>query len=71
MKNIVLKKAREEKSLTQLQIARIAGISELAYQNYESGKRIPRADIAIRIAEALQSTVEALFSGISKSEHTD
>lgn len=56
-----LKEARLKAGLTQAQMAKICEISVLAYQQYEYGKRIPRADVAVRIAEALGSTVEHLF----------
>ena len=56
-----LKKRREERGLTQVEIAKKAGISWRAYQTYEAGGRIPKADTAKLIAEALDSTVEELF----------
>lgn len=59
--NTKLKKAREKKGLTQVEVAEKAGITERAYQRYEYGDRMPRADIAKLIAKALNSTVEKLF----------
>ena len=59
--NMKLKKAREKKGLTQVEVAEKAGITERAYQRYEYGDRMPRADIAKLIAKALNSTVEKLF----------
>lgn len=56
-----LKITREQKGLTQVQIAEQAGITETSYQRIEYGKQIPRADTAILIARALNSTVEELF----------
>lgn len=53
MKNTKLKRAREKVGLTQVRVAKQAGITEVSYQNYEAGERIPRADIAIAIAETL------------------
>lgn len=53
MKNIKLKNMREQMNLTQVQVAREANITEVCYQNYEAGERIPRADIAIKIADAV------------------
>ena len=61
MKNIRLKEAREKKALTQVEVAQRAGITEVCYQRYEAGSRIPRADVAIRIARAVDGTVEDLF----------
>lgn len=59
--NVKLRAAREASGKTQAQVAREAGVSEIAYQMYEYGKREPGARTAIRIAEALNSTVEELF----------
>lgn len=57
-----LKEAREKVGLTQLEVAEKARISIRAYKMYESGERIPRADIAILIADAVGSSVKELFS---------
>ena len=61
MRNIKLIEARKKTGLTQVEVAKIAGITVVCYQRYEAGERIPRADIAILIAEALNSRVEELF----------
>lgn len=61
--NMQLRAAREKSGKTQAQVAREAGISEVAYQLYEYDKREPGVRTAIRIARALDSTVEALFGG--------
>lgn len=61
--NMQLRAAREKSGKTQAQVAREAGISEAAYQLYEYGKSEPGVRTAIRIARALDSTVEALFGG--------
>ena len=58
----ILKEIRENVGLTQLDVAKKAGISIRAYKMYESGARIPRADIAILIADAVGSSVKELFS---------
>ncbi len=53
MKNIKLIERRNKAGLTQVEVATKAGIQERAYQNYELGTRTPRADTAIRIADAI------------------
>lgn len=58
----VLKEIREKSGLTQLEVAKRSRISIRAYKMYESGERIPRADIAILIADAVGSSVKELFS---------
>ncbi len=57
-----LREAREKiPGLTQVEVAKRAGITTRAYQIYESGDRIPRADVAVKIAKIVKSTVEKLF----------
>lgn len=53
---------RKAKNMTQPQLAKMAKLS--AYQTlqmYERGKMAPAIDTAIRIAKALDTTVEELF----------
>ncbi len=56
-----LRAAREASGKTQTQVAKEAAISESQYQNIEYGKSEPGVRTAIRIAKALNSTVEELF----------
>ena len=70
MKNTKLETARMGKRLTQEQLALRVGISLRGYKTYEAGERIPRADVAIRIAGALDSTVEALFGAKEQAKRT-
>lgn len=56
-----LKRQRLSKGITQVEIAQKCSITESSYQRYESGQREPRARTAIRIARALNTTVEKLF----------
>ena len=58
-----LKELRVDKGFTQRDLARMAGISERGYQLYEHGERIPDAQVAVRIAKALHTTVEQLWGG--------
>ncbi len=66
MKNTELKEAREKANLTQVKVAERVRITEVSYQNYEAGERIPRADVAIVIADTLgvksYKTFKRLFS---------
>ena len=59
--NMELRAAHEKSGKTQAQVAKETGISEAQYQNIEYDKNEPRVRTAIRIAQALNSTVEALF----------
>lgn len=56
-----LKAERDKAQLTQKEIAFKVGISERQYQYYESGTRIPSAITAVKIAKALNTTVEVLY----------
>lgn len=56
-----LRATREMSGKTQAQVAKEASISEAQYQNIEYGKSEPGVQTAIRIARALNSTVEELF----------
>lgn len=58
---MVIKAAREKSGKTQAQVANEAKISQAQYQNIEYDKSEPRVRTAIRIADALGTTVEALF----------
>ena len=54
-----LVKLRGEK--TQVEVAKDIGISLSALAMYETGNRIPRDEIKIRIAKYYDTTVESLF----------
>lgn len=56
-----LRAAREKSGKTQAQVAKEIGVSELSYQRYEYDKREPGVRTAIRIAHAVNSTVEQLW----------
>lgn len=66
LKNEKLKKARENKDLTQVEIAKRVGISPTSYQRIEYGIQRPSLDTAMLIAKALDTTVEILWSCNSK-----
>ena len=59
---MTLKERREQLNLTQKDVAKAVGIAESAYQRYERGVRIPNARTAIKVARALNTTVESLYS---------
>ncbi len=63
-----LQAAREKSGKTQAQVAKEVGITEQAYQRYEYGKIEPRARTAIRIARAVDGTVEELFGAATPGE---
>lgn len=66
MKNVKLQAAREASGKTQAQVAREIGVAVRLYQSYEYGACEPSVRTAIRIAKALEMTVEKLFDDESK-----
>ena len=63
MKNVKLQAAREASGKTQAQVAREIGVAVRLYQSYEYGACEPNVRTAIRIADALGTTVEEIFKG--------
>ena len=56
-----LKTVREASGKTQAQLAKEVGITERGYQKFESRATHKAVQTAIRVARALNSTVEELF----------
>jgi DNA-binding XRE family transcriptional regulator len=56
-----LRSLREEKNETAGQLSSAINVSESAIFMYEAGKRIPRDEIKIRIAEHFAMPVESIF----------
>ena len=60
-KNNRLRERRLELRLTQKDVAKKCGITDGYYSMVENGKEKPSLEMAIKIAKALQSGVDALF----------
>ena len=56
-----LKQLREQRGMTQKQVAELMGISQQAYGQYESGSREPKPDTLGRIAAALGTSPSNFF----------
>ncbi len=56
-----LKTARKKSNLTQPQVAEILGITPVAYQNYEYGKREPNGDTIVKLADLFGVTTDYLL----------
>ena len=56
-----LRAAREKSGKTQAQVAKEVGIAERLYQSYEYDRNEPGVRTAIRIARAVDSSVEEIF----------
>jgi putative transcriptional regulator len=59
--NMTLRTARRARGLTQQQLAAHVGVSRQALGFIEQGKHNPSLPVALRLARALHTTVEALF----------
>jgi DNA-binding XRE family transcriptional regulator len=55
--------ARERAGLTQQQLAERVGVGRVSIARIETGTRSPSMALALRIAEAVHETVDALFAG--------
>ena len=56
-----IKELRTERGMTETALAKALGISQAAITMYETGNRIPRDEIKIRIAIFFERTVESIF----------
>lgn len=57
----ILKQLRKSKGFSMQEFCKIADINFSTYQNYESGKRIPTADILIKLADFYGVTTDYLL----------
>ena len=63
-----LRASRKEKGLTQVQLAKIAGVTRETIGNYESGERTPPLAVANKLADALGVTREAAQQHLRRLE---
>ncbi|WP_234710264.1 helix-turn-helix transcriptional regulator [Bacillus mycoides] len=52
---------RKEKGITQKKLSLEVGITRAYLSNLENGKHKPSLEVALKIAETLESTVEKIF----------
>lgn len=57
---------RKKSGLSQAELAKRAGISEISIRKYESGERCPKIETMSKIAEALQVPLYDLYDDIEK-----
>lgn len=62
-----LRKLRRDRKMTRIVFAEKCGLVPATVLNYENGKRIPAADMAVKMAEVLDITVGELM-GVEKNE---
>lgn len=56
-----LRDERTRRNLTQAQLAELVGVSRKTINTVENGIFVPSTVLALRLARALETTVEALF----------
>lgn len=56
-----LAKLRDEKGISQVEMAKNIGVAQSTYAMYEVGKRMPSDEIKIRIAKYYKKTVQSIF----------
>lgn len=57
-----IKKYRKERGMTQQQLSELCGVPAISLGRYERGERNPSIDTLIKIAEALDITIEKLIN---------
>lgn len=62
-----VREQRESRGLTQVELAERAGLSRQSIGAIEAGRATPAVDVALRLARALDCSVEALFSGSAEA----
>ena len=55
-----LKRKREEKEYTQVELAKLVGVAQAMISKYESGVAIPNIALGVQLAKALSTTCEDL-----------
>ncbi len=48
-------------NMTQKEVADAVGVTPMAISQYESGERIPRDDVKVKIARLFNKTVDEIF----------
>ncbi len=54
-------------SRSREEVALAVGVSYNAIQNYETGVRVPRDDIKLKLAKYYETTVDALFFSLESN----
>ena len=65
-----LKKLRTKKGLTQAQLARAMFVNNTTISKWESGSRLPSADMITRLAKILEVEVGTLLSTVAESDES-
>lgn len=68
MKN--LKRLRESKNLTQLEIANIIGVNRTTYTKYETGDSEPNIETLIKLANLFETSIDTIIGYKQKNKPT-
>jgi transcriptional regulator with XRE-family HTH domain len=63
---IRIKELRDQKGISQEELAHRAGLSRTGMGFVETGKRWPRLDTLMKVAQGLNVTVDELLKGLHK-----
>jgi transcriptional regulator with XRE-family HTH domain len=63
---IRIKELRKQKAISQEELAHRAGLSRTGMGFVETGKRWPRLDTLMKVAQGLNVTVDELLKGLHK-----
>lgn len=55
-----IRKIRRDRDITQVELSKKTGISQVAISNYETGNQKPGLDNLIKLSEALKCTIDEL-----------
>lgn len=64
---IRIKELRDQKGISQEELAHRAGLSRTGMGFIETGKRWPRLDTLMKVAQGLNVTVDELLKGLHKT----
>ena len=64
---IRIKELRDQKGISQEELAHRAGLSRTGMGFVETGKRWPRLDTLMKVAQGLNVTVDELLKGLHKT----
>ena len=65
-----MREARARKKMSQKELSGKSGVATSTISSYESGGKIPPLDIAVKIARALDVSLDALFE-LPTKQHSD
>lgn len=58
---VKVRERREALGMSQEELARVAKVGQHTISDIETGRHVPKVDVAILVARALNRTVEELF----------